>query len=224
MGSRVSGVGVLDKSAAVLEAVASAGRPLTLADLVAATGLSRATAHRLGVALETHGLLRRDAEGRFALGLRLIGLGRAAADGWPLAEAARPVLEQLRVDTGESVQLYVRDGDDRICVDSLESAHELRTIVEIGARLPLSVGSAGRLLRGEAAGPAGWVESVEERAPGVASVSAAVRRPDGQVVAAISVSGPLDRTTRDPGAKYGAAVVTAARRVESAAGPSLSGG
>ena len=224
MGSRVSGVGVLDKSAAVLEAVASAGRPLTLADLVAATGLSRATAHRLGAAMEVHGLLRRDTDGRFALGLRLIGLGRAAADGWPLAEAARPVLEQLRVDTGESVQLYVRDGDDRICVDSLESAHELRTIVEIGARLPLSVGSAGRLLRGEEAGPAGWVESVEERAPGVASVSAAVRRSDGEVVAAISVSGPLDRTTRDPGARYGAAVVVAARRVESAAGPSLSGG
>ena len=223
MGQRVSGVGVLDKSAAVLEAVASAGRPLSLTDLVAATGLSRATAHRLGVALGTHGLLRRDGDGRFALGLRLIGLGRAAADGWPLAEAARPVLEQLRVETGESVQLYVRDGDDRICVDSLESPHELRTIVEVGARLPLSVGSAGRLLRGEDAEANGWIESVEERAPGVASVSAAVRGADATVVAAISVSGPLDRTTRDPGTKYGPAVVAAAKRVESAAGPGLSG-
>ena len=210
----VSGVGVLDKSVAVLDAVSV--EPRTLAELVAATGLSRATCHRLAVALEAHGLVRRDADGRFTLGLRLIGLGRAASDRWPLAEAARPALEWLREATGESVQLYVRDGDRRLCVDSLDSPHELRTIVEIGARLRLDVGSAGRLLLGNGSGSNGWVASVEERAPGVASVSAPVHGTDGAVAAAVGVSGPIERTTRRPGTRYGDSVVEAARRVETA--------
>jgi DNA-binding IclR family transcriptional regulator len=212
----VSGVGVLDKSVAVLDAVARG--PRTLAQLVTDTGLTRATCHRLAVALEAHGLVRRDGDGRFTLGLRLIGLGRAASEAWPLAEAARPALVWLRDETGESVQLYVRHGGRRLCVDSLDSPHELRTIVDIGSLLSLHAGSAGRLLLDGAAptGPGGWVASVEERAPGVASVSAPVRRSDGTVAAAVGVSGPIERTTRTPGVRYGEAVVEAARRIEAA--------
>jgi len=205
-------VGTIDKGVRVLDAVEDAG-PRTLADLVAATGLSRATAHRLAVALEAHGLLRRTADGRFALGLRLVGLGRAAADALPLADAAGPALAELRDVTGESVQLYVRDGDQRVCVASLESPHGLRTIVPMGAALPLDRGSAGRALQSSAPG---WVESVEERERGVASVSAPVRDADGHVLAAVSVSGPVERTTRSPGERYGPAVEAAARRIEAA--------
>src|SRR6185369_12184802 len=105
--------------------------------------------HRLAAALEAHGLLRRDLDGRYLLGVRLIGLGLAGADDWPLAQAAGPALGALRDATGESVQLYRRDGDHRVCVVSLESPHELRTIVPQGARLPLGQGSAGRILAGE---------------------------------------------------------------------------
>ena len=92
MEQSVSGVGVLDKSVRVLDAVALAAGPLTLAELVDEADLPKATAHRLASALEAHGLLRRDHEGRYLLGVRLIGLGRAAAEDWPLAEAARPAL------------------------------------------------------------------------------------------------------------------------------------
>ncbi len=213
MGQSVSGVGVVDKSVAVLEAVAASGGAASLADLVSMTGISRATAHRLAVALEAHGLLRRDDAGRFALGLRLVGLGHAAAAGWPIAELARPALEALRNQTGESAQLYVRDGDQRVCVVSLESAHELRTIVPEGVRLPLAVGSAGRLLRGEAA-PSGWTASVEERAPGIASVSAPVIDPrSGLLLAAVGISGPVGRLGTDPGARFGPAVVAAALQI-----------
>lgn len=252
----LSGVGVLDKAVAVLGALEAA--PRSLSELVAATGLSRATAHRLAVALEVHGLVRRDDEGRFTLGLRLIGLGHAAAEALPGWQDARPALEWLREQTGESVQLYVRDGDERVCVESLEAPHELRTIVPVGARLPLDRGSAGLVLRPPAAGPGergvgspgdgpgrgpgagpagtgapgagrsgvgppgsgspgrgspGWVESVGQRAPGVASVSAPVTDRAGRVIAAVSVSGPIDRITRAPGARHGAAVVEAAGRI-----------
>jgi DNA-binding IclR family transcriptional regulator len=212
----VSGVGVLDKAVAVLGALERG--PATLAELVDRTDLSRATAHRLGVALEAHGLVRRDDDGRFCLGLRLIGLGQEAAEAVPVWAAARPALSWLHEQTGESVQLYVRDGAARVCVESLESAQELRTIVPVGARLPLEAGSAGRILAGEAVGEP-WVQSVGEREDGVASVSAPVHDPRGRLVAAVSVSGPIQRTTSEPGSRYGSAVQEAAVRIEQAITP-----
>jgi DNA-binding IclR family transcriptional regulator len=197
----ISGVGVLDKAFTIVDAL-EAG-PRSLNDLVVATGLSRATAHRLAVALQVHGMVRRDGEGRFALGNRLL----------PLAELARPALERLRDETGESVQLYVKQNGSRVCVLSLESPHGLRTIVPLGATLPLDRGSAGRVLQGHDGGKRGWVESVEEREPGVASVSAPVCDAHGAVIAAVSVSGPVQRTTRAPGKRYGTAVVRAAQEL-----------
>src|SRR5688500_8287792 len=115
---RISDVGVLDKAMAVIAAVEH--EPKALAALVEDTGLARPTVHRLAVALEAHGLLRRDDEGRFVLGPRAVALGRAATDAFPLREMALPALRDLRDKTQESVQLYVRDGDQRICVASLD--------------------------------------------------------------------------------------------------------
>lgn len=203
----VTGVGVLDKAVHVLRAVAE--RPLTLAALQTATGLPRATAHRLAVALEAHGLLRRDDDGRFDLGPELASLGREAAHRFPLAENARPVIERLRDETGESAQLFVREGTARRCVLSLQSPHALRWIVPEGVLFPLDVGSAGRVLSGDATS-VGWIESVEEREPGVASVSAGVLDGSGELVAAVSVSGPIERMSRRPGAIFGGRVVAAA--------------
>lgn len=210
----LSGVGVLDKAMAVIGALEVA--PRSLAELVSDSGLSRPTAHRLAVALEAHGLVRRDEDGRFCLGLRLIGLGHEAAEGVPLWAEARPALIWLHEQTGESVQLFVRDGDARVCVESIESPRELRTIVPVGARLPLDAGSAGRVLGGDGQR---WVASVEEREEGVASVSAPVHDGRGRVVAAVSVSGPIQRLTRRPGQKYGDLVTSAAARVGHAANP-----
>jgi len=211
----VTGVGVLDKAVALLRVLAQG--PLSLNGLQAATGLPRATAHRLAVALEVHGLLRRDAEGRFDLGPELATLGRAASERFPLASLALPVLSELRDETGESVQLFVREGNQRRCVVSLQSPHALRWIVPEGVLFPLDAGSAGRVLSGEV-GADGWVESVEERESGVASVSAPVHDAIGAVVAAVSVSGPIDRLTRRPGQKFGAEVVAAATKIAQAVG------
>jgi DNA-binding IclR family transcriptional regulator len=205
----VSGVGVIDKGVVILRALAR--DPLDLAALQEATGLPRATAHRLAVALEVHGLIRRDPQGRFCLGFELIRLGQAAEDEFPLAELARPALKSLRDSTGESVQLYVADGEGRRCVVSLESTHGLRWIVPQGALLPIDRGSAGRVLQGD-----DLAESVEEREAGVASVSAAVRDRRGRVIAAVSLSGPVERLTRRPGERFGRPVAEAADAVSAA--------
>jgi DNA-binding IclR family transcriptional regulator len=111
------------------------------------------------------------------------------------------------------VQLFVAEGGRRVCIVSLESPHSLRTMVAVGASLPMDKGSAGRALSGAPDVLArGWTESVEERELGVASVSAPVYL-DGAVVAALSVSGPIERTTRSPGELYASLVVDAARDV-----------
>jgi DNA-binding IclR family transcriptional regulator len=209
-------VGVLDKAVRILRLL-EAG-PQSLNDLADATELPRATAHRLATALEQHMLVDRDAAGRFTLGPGLVRLGRAAGGGpgRSLVEAARPVLAELRDRTGESAQLYIRSGDTRLCLVSIESAQSLRTIVPVGATLPMDRGSAAKVLAGSPpAASRGWAQSVEERERGVASVSAPVMV-DGVIVAAVSVSGPIERTTRQPGRLYAAAVLAAARAVEAA--------
>ena len=207
MDTTLSGIGVLDKAVALLDVLEQ--EPLSLQALTEATGMPRATVHRLASALEVHGFVERDGAGRFALGARVAARS--------IAGVARPALERLRDETGESTQLYVRRGAGRVCVASLESPHGLRTIVPVGAVLPMDVGSAAKVLSGST-GRRGWAESVEERERGVASVSAPVRSAAGAVVAAVSVSGPIERTTRSPGRRYAAAVCAAADEISRALG------
>src|ERR1700751_1895568 len=243
-----SGVGVLDKAVSVLAAVESG--PATLAQRVAATGLARPTTHRIAVALEHHRLLARDVQGRFILGPRVAELASAAGEDRLLA-VSPPVLTQLRDATGESAQLYRLAGggkgaDIRVCVAAAERTSGLRDTVPVGAALPMTPGSAAQILlaweEGErmprglrgakftattlaAVRRRGWAASAAEREPGVASVSAPVRGAGGKVLAAISVSGPIERLTRSPGRLHAAAVVAAGDKVsdllrtEAGAGP-----
>ncbi|MTE13031.1 IclR family transcriptional regulator [Nocardia aurantiaca] len=222
-----SGIGVLDKAMAVLHAVAE--QPCGLNELCARTGLPRATAHRLAVGLETHRMLARDGQGLWRPGPALSELATTASD--PLLDAAATILPRLREITGESVQLYRRDGNARVCAAAMEPAAGLRDTVPIGARLPLTAGSAAKVLLawadpelqrailpeavfGERAlaevRRRGWAQSAAERAAGVASVSAPVRDAAGGVIAAVSVSGPIDRMGRRPGARWAADLVAAA--------------
>ena len=135
----VTGVGVLDKAMLILRAVAE--RPRTLGEIQADTSLPRATAHRLATAWCEQGMLRRDDDGRYELGTGLAALASAAADRFPLASLARPVLTHLRDETGEGAQLFVREGERRRCVVSLQSLHGLRWIVPEGAVLSMDAGS-----------------------------------------------------------------------------------
>lgn len=224
MSDSLSGVGVLDKAVSVLDALS--GGPLSLNDLVQATALPRATAYRLAIALEAHRLVSRDAEGRFQLGGKIAELARGGAGVSDLAPAA---VERLRDATGESAQVYVRHGDQRVCVAAADRPTGLRDSVPVGAVLPLTAGSAAQVFLAWSDGDRtrllakaafsdkqlaavrrrGWAESVGERESGVASVSAPVVV-DGVLVAAISVSGPIDRLGRSPGRSFAAAVVAAA--------------
>jgi DNA-binding IclR family transcriptional regulator len=229
LGSK-SGVGVLDKAVAILSFLAEGGSA-SLAVVVEGTGLPRPTAYRLLSALEVHRLVVRE-DGRYSLGLRLLGWGNRAV-GLDLAAAARPVLAVFSNETGESTQLYVREGDSRVCVASVERAGGgLKDTVPVGAVLPLGRGSGGKVLLawaedgGRTSGmdptelegirSQGWAESVAEREAGVASVSAPVFGPDGRLRAAVCVSGPISRLGERPGERLAKPVVAAAREIEGA--------
>jgi DNA-binding IclR family transcriptional regulator len=138
-----TGVGVLDRSVQILDVVEHGAR--NLGDIMEATGLTKSTAHRLVRSLERHGFLFYVGGRGYALGPRLLRLAATAMRELPLRQLARPFLEQLARTTGESAQLYVREGDRRVCVDAVEGANELRTFVPVGATLPLTKGSAGKV-------------------------------------------------------------------------------
>lgn len=233
-----SGIGVVDKVACILAATAQ--EPLALAELVETTGLPRATAHRLAVALETHRLLARDPEGRFVPGRRIAELAAALPD--PLILAASPVLSWVRDECGESAQLYRSDGYERICIAAAERATGLHTTVPLNSRLPLTAGSAAQVFAAWRTDAAltrlletaqfttrtlaevrrrGWAQSIAQREPGVASVSAPVRSADGTggtVMAALSISGPIERLGRNPGQRCGPLLVLGSARITEALG------
>ncbi len=207
--------------------------PHSLTELVAATGIARPTAHRLAVALEFHRMLTRDLMGRFTLGPRSGELAAAAGEDRLLAIAA-PALTALRDATSESAQLYRRQGDQRVCVATAERMSGLRDSVPVGTVLTMQAGSAAQILlawedpeklrrglTGSLFTPAslsavrrrGWAQSVGEREVGVASVSAPVRGPNNKVIAAVSISGPIERLGRQPGRSHAAQVVATAARL-----------
>ena len=226
-------VGVLDRTVAIIDAVEGGARSFSA--IAKATGLTKPTAHRLINALQAHGLLMHVGGLGYALGPRLLALATTAMRELPLRQLARPSLERLARTTGESAQLYVRTGDRRICVDAVESDNELRTIVRVGASLPLGKGSAGKVFLAWGQIPVtedvagietallttrrrGWADSYGEREAGVASVSAPIFGPYDQLLAAISVSGPQARLAGAQAKRYGPALVEAAREIEALLG------
>jgi DNA-binding IclR family transcriptional regulator len=134
--------------------------PRSLRWLADASSLPRPTAHRLLVALEAHRLVARDpAAGAnasaFRLGPRLTELAAVAGPELDLASLAGPVLDRLHSVTGESVQLYARSGDHRLCIAARDAGTGLRDSVPVGALLPLEAGSGGKVLLAWSPGGAG---------------------------------------------------------------------
>jgi DNA-binding IclR family transcriptional regulator len=246
---RDTGVGVLDRAVAVLDAVEAGARTFT--EIVEVTGFSRTTTHRLVRSLVDHELIALRGGYGYRLGPRLLRFAQRAMMELPLRDIAHPFLERLAEMTGESAQLYVRSGLERVCIDAVPSARELRTIVPIGASLPLTAGSAGKVILAfdHFGAPAerlineefkwtdatpvgedlrrqlamiprrGWAASSGERQVGVGSVSAPVFGPFGEFLAAISVSGPGTRLGRIAARRYAPAVVATAREIRGALTP-----
>lgn len=233
-----TGVGTLDRVVAILDAVESGVHRFT--GIMDATGLPRGTTHRLIASLEGHGFLSRYPGFGYRLGPRLLRLAHEAMRELPLRDVAHPSLERLARVTGESAQLYVRSGDERVCIDAVESRSELRTIVPVGASLPVHAGSAAKVFLAFAPDPGrhvrkaadpvrfgrdvelvrtrGWASSNDERQQGVGSVSAPILGDRDVLLGVVSISGPSSRMSKANAKQYVPAVQEVARRIESALG------
>lgn len=137
---------VLEKASDLIDCLGQAGEPVPLGYVRSALKMPKSSTHRLLSELAALGIVRRTEDGRYSLGPRLLYWGEAAADTFDLRAVAEQSMRRLRDEVGESVHLYVRDRDTRICIAAVEARHELRPFIQLGRPLPLRVGAAGKLL------------------------------------------------------------------------------
>lgn len=140
------GAQAIRRAMAVLRILA-AGRDagLPLLDVVQATGMTRPTVHRILHALIEEGIVERNGRtGRYAIGGEVLELALARPSRSPLLVAADPVLAEVSQRVGDTLFLTVRTGNDTLCVDRRIGAYPIQVLsIEIGARRPLGVSSAG---------------------------------------------------------------------------------
>lgn len=137
---------VLEKMSDLIDCLGRAGEPVTLGYVRSALAMPKSSTHRLLGELATLGIVRRTEDGRYSLGPRLLYWGEAAADTFDIRAVADQPMRRLRDELGESVHLYVREHDTRICIAAVEGRHVLRPFIQLGRPLPLRVGAAGKLL------------------------------------------------------------------------------
>ncbi|WP_438431338.1 IclR family transcriptional regulator [Gorillibacterium sp. sgz500922] len=200
---------------------------LSLTELAARAGLHKSTVHRLLASLEVKGFVRRDpASERYRLGYRMWELSANLVQDDDPAVILLPEMERLRDQLGETVSLYVRDGLERIRVQAVQSSQAIRRVAPVGVRLPLHVGASGKILvafgapelqRELSAAPlwadeaqkaaferqlqeardCGYATSLEEREAGAAAIAAPIVNRAHRMVAALAVSGPVNRLTAE---------------------------
>jgi IclR family acetate operon transcriptional repressor len=225
-------VGVIRKVLSIFELLDGVPGGLQLNAIAEATGINKSTAHRFLSHLEFEGYLFRDGFGNYMVGAKLSRLGSGASFQSTLSKLARPVMENLRKVSGETINLAVLDGTDVLYIDVLETVHTFRLVTQIGSHLPFYSTSLGKamvaaiedstrleellskvefepstprsinniaklkkqltVIRGR-----GYALDDEEAVAGVRCVGAAILDANAEVIAAISISGPVVRFTSD---------------------------
>lgn len=216
---------------------------LGLMEISNRVSLHKSTVHRLLASLEGKGFVIRDpATDKYRLGFRVWELSANLAQTDDPAIILLPEMERLRDALGETISLYVRDGNERIRIQAVQSKQAIRRVAPVGARLPLYVGASSKVLLAYAEAEvqeriihgenwsgtierqafirqlaeirkSGYATSIEEREPGAAAVAAPIMNRDHKLVAALSVSGPANRLTAEKMSKHAAQIIEAAKRM-----------
>jgi IclR family acetate operon transcriptional repressor len=135
---------VLQKVRQILECFSIASPSMSLQQITRATGLPPSTCQRLVHNLVREGFLDRD-EDRYRIGLGLVRWSAPGTLGLDLVQLTRPVLQQLRDDTGETACLYVRDGAYRTVVGLAQTHNVVMRMFMVGMVMALHAGSAGKV-------------------------------------------------------------------------------
>lgn len=137
----------VERAARILEVLSDGDRRLGLTEIARRVGLGKSTTHRILSSLCGAGLARGDAKTRqYSLGYGLLKLTASWLNGVEVRTAAIPVLRVLRQKSGETVSLNVRDGDQRIPLERLDTSREIRYVVDLGRPQPLHVGAGGKAI------------------------------------------------------------------------------
>src|SRR5487761_1819753 len=225
--SNQNGTQAVDRAARLLSEVVHASAPVTFTELTTVTGLARSTTSRLLLALERNHLIRRDHHGRFLPGEMFVSFAWRGGADTSLVAVAQPFLDRLGKATGETVNLGVASGTGVEQIAQGDCTYMIGGTNRRGLSVPLHASALGKVLLAygaaqlpkealkrctertittEAALRAelatvrarGSAVTDEELEPGLIALAAPVFRYDGTVVAALSVSAPTSRMTREP--------------------------
>lgn len=136
----------VDRALCVLELLAhhSEGlRPVELAQIMA---LNKVTVHRLLKTLENRGFIEKKENGRYLVGLKLVAVASLRLNNLELKTEAQPWLRQLACRLGQPVHLAIRDQDEIVYIEKVETVHSMRMYSQIGKRGPLHCTALGKVL------------------------------------------------------------------------------
>lgn len=223
-------VRAVERALELLECFSEKRNEIGLSELSRILMLPKATVFRLARTLEDKGYLVQEPERQtYRLGPKVAALGHVFLANLDYRTVALPFMKALRDHIQEAVSIYITVDDQRMCVQRVESTHALRQFINIGDRLPINRGSAGKLLiafqhldiYAEGITPEelqrireqGFAVSIDERGQGLASISAPIRNNKGEVIASLTVSGPIFRFTCENMEGYIREVVKTAKQI-----------
>ncbi|MEW9671873.1 IclR family transcriptional regulator [Ammoniphilus sp. 3BR4] len=119
---------------------------LNLNEMVELSGVPKTSVYRMIGSLEDMGFLTKDEEGKYSLGLLFLQFGQLVAERLDIRQIALPIMQNLRDDVGEAVNLIVKDGKESIYIEKLDTNHPVRLYTKIGRRAPLYAGACSRIL------------------------------------------------------------------------------
>ena len=140
------GVAAVDRALEILAAFEPTDKSLTLAELTQRTRFYKSTILRLSQSLIRHRYLQRLDDGSYRIGPAPLMLGALYQRSLRLGDILLPLMHEVADQTGESVSIYSRSGDVRVCIHRVDSKHAVRDHVREGDVLPLERGSGGRIL------------------------------------------------------------------------------
>ena len=131
---------------AIFELMLQRGEPVTVVEVVRALRIPKSTAYELVRTLTAAGYLERNGTAAYFLGRKLFELGMAYRSQMDLLKEGGKVVEELRDETGETVQLSVLENNVMLVLVKEESSKPIRIISRVGSRVPVNWAAAGRLL------------------------------------------------------------------------------
>lgn len=135
----------VERALAVLDAFDADHQSLTLQEIGRRTGIPKATTFRLVSSLQEAGYLIRDSQQQFSLSLKVTRLAGLVLSTTGIRDIARPIMAEVSAKTGETVTLNARLGDERICIDVVETPATLMTIIKPGEHVSLAIGAIAQM-------------------------------------------------------------------------------